>query len=405
MRDMNLISQTYIIRFLEKDLRLFALALAILVYGVWGSPTPDSVTWVEIAVGCLLFISVGTIGFLRAFKYKPDREKWFLCGSVLLIYGLIAGITGALIAGADVTAIVRDILPFGFMFLPLFWMTQNNSDVFVKVLIACFICLGLCFALRASSQIMNLPFNPGYDKLYYLGNSPAVLFSGLFLLGQGMERLARGLKINHVIFAGFCFSGSLLTLLPMIITSQRASLAAVLFYGIFLFGLFALKAPRRMIIIGSLGLIMTALFFDDLLFKILLDIQEKSDLVGSNMRFEEWRAVWSEISQNPLTILFGQGWGASFPSPAVADIEVTYTHGLMGYMFLKLGLVGFVLCGFYITSLMRLLLKEFPMQPVFSMALAAPLLIDTFLYAAFKSLDFGLLLAMIPACKILTNTK
>jgi hypothetical protein len=46
--------------------------------------------------------------------------------------------------------------------------------------------------------------------------------------------------------------------------------------------------------------------------------------------------------------------------------------------------------------LIRLVFRE----PVIGLALAAPIFIDVFLYASFKSLDFGLMLLLIPSLLI-----
>ena len=123
------------------------------------------------------------------------------------------------------------------------------------------------------------------------------------------------------------------------------------------------------------------------------------------MRAEEWCAVWAEIAAHPLSLIFGQGWGATFSSPAVADIEVNFTHGLLSSLLLKTGLAGFALGLAYLYGLGRVLVRLFSGYPVVVLAVAGPVLIDVVLYASFKSLDFGLVLALIPALLYSSKTR
>lgn len=46
-----------------------------------------------------------------------------------------------------------------------------------------------------------------------------------------------------------------------------------------------------------------------------------------------------------------------------------------------------------------------PDHPGWAEVLAGPIAIDVFLYASFKSLDFGLVLMLIPACLIYEHDK
>jgi len=190
-------------------------------------------------------------------------------------------------------------------------------------------------------------------------------------------------------------AGCAAAVLPIVMTAQRASMAAIVVYGIVVFGVLFMRYPRRMLFVGTGFGVFVAFAFGGFLLDAYEGVVSKSSLVGANMRAEEWAAVWGQISQHPLTLIFGRGWGAFFASPAVADIEVSYTHSLLSMMLLKIGVLGFGLCVLYIGALFLALLRCFRGGEVLVLALAAPLLIDVFLYAAYKSLDFGLLLGMI----------
>ena len=101
------------------------------------------------------------------------------------------------------------------------------------------------------------------------------------------------------------------------------------------------------------------------------------------------------VGPSPGSILFGKGWGATLASPAVGGMVVNYTHNLLTALWLKTGLIGLILAGLYIAGLAKGLVPLLWTNPVLAVALAVPLVIDTLLYASYKSLDFGLILLLI----------
>jgi hypothetical protein len=136
--------------------------------------------------------------------------------------------------------------------------------------------------------------------------------------------------------------------------------------------------------------------FADNIFSVWATLSHKTELVGVNMRFEEMRAVWAAVNERSFGVVFGLGWGAKFSSPAVADIRIGYTHSLLSGMVLKTGLVGAVLTLAYLGGLAGLLVKTKGYMAIV-LALGGALVIDTFLYASYKSLDFGVVLMLVPA--------
>ena len=400
MRISGFSSLPFITHVLEADLRIVALIAAIFLYAFLGVPTPDAVSWVEIAVGGLIVCAIGVAGFRQVLGGVYGSARWFVLGQVFLLYGVCAGLIGGLLSGAALGAVLRDLIPFGFMFLPLFFIRLYERDVFRHVLTCLFIVLGCVFSVRTGAFLLGYDFYFGYEALSYLANSPAVLFAALFLCGVGLQRLAQEVSTRSVVIAVVCLTACCIVLIPVVMTAQRASMLAVVVYVVLIFGFMVLCAPRRMMVVGSVVAAIAFVFFDAVISSVLGDavarIEEKSAMVGDNKRIEDVIAVWDTISGHPLSLLFGNGWGASFASPAVMDIEVYFTHSLLSSMLLKIGVVGLLLCAGYIGALFFALLRMVKAEPVMVLAIVAPLLIDVFLYAAFKSLDFGLLLAMIP---------
>ena len=383
-------------RLLRLDLRAAALVCAIVFYAFAGSPTPDMPGLIEAFIGGLLVFAIGVSGFFGALSFDRYQSYWFFAGQAFLIYGVISGLLGGLLFGADLPHVIRDLLPFGFLFLPLFLMRFYHGEVGSDRVFFLFAFIGVIFALRTDVHGLLLPFKLDSDALYYLGNSPSVLFAALFLSCCALQRLAASFGLKNC-GAAFVFLGlGVFAFLPIVETIQRASLLAFAVYFVFAAAILFFRSPIRMSVVVVVLLCLFAVFAGGILDMMFGDFLSKTQLVGANMRVQELEAVLVEISAHPLSFLFGKGWGASFSSPAVADIEVYFTHSLLTSVLLKTGFIGFALCIFYIGTLFIALIREFKVQPLIVMAIAAPLLIDVFLYAAYKSLEFGLLLALIP---------
>ncbi|MGB0720349.1 MAG: O-antigen ligase family protein, partial [Bdellovibrionales bacterium] len=238
------------------------------------------------------------------------------------------------------------------------------------------------------------------DALYYLGNSPLVLFTALLSIGLAIRALSRSLGVTAWALSGAMAGVCLLGLFTFALSLQRASLAAVCAYTALCLLIATVGCPRRMAFVWLLSGVAAAFWFDDLAaaFSPVFDrLAAKTHLVGANMRIQEWQAVWAQICQSPLTFLFGQGWGGGFSSPAVADIRVNYTHSLFSALLLKTGVVGMALGGVYMIAMLDVIRRLFGRNAFLALALAAPLMIDILFYAAYKSLDFGVLLTLISA--------
>lgn len=380
-------------RFLSIDVLHFkslAIFAALSVYAVFGSPTPDGFGFVEGVVGALLICVIGARGAVAAVNVRSPKPFWFAAGQALLVYGIVVGVIGGLMQGHDIGLMARDIIPFLFLFLPLFLMSSmRDKRSFSMCLLAGALLIGLGFSVRAALL--------SDDALYYLGNSPCVLLAALLGIGYGVERAARGINLQNLGIAAAAFSGSALCILPLIESVQRASLGAVFIYSILVVVFAFIRAPRRVLLLFLAALPVLLWLGDAYLMQVWDRIAGKSDLVGGNKRIEEWQAVWAHINHAPLSVIFGHGWGAGFSSPAVADIRVNFTHSLLSSMILKIGVVGLGLCVAYLYGLVRILWGQFGRSTVFVLGIAAPFVIDVFLYGAYKSLDFGLLLALIPA--------
>lgn len=360
---------------------------AIFLYAALGSPTPDHPGYLEMVIAALLICATGSSGLWGAARYNVKAPAWFVAGQVFLIYGLCAATLGGVLAGHGLTAMARDMAAFLLMLLPLFCLRAVPE----KALLFSALGLGLLFAVRAQFDMPGLALG---EALFYLANAPTVLFAAIAFAGLALQSFVERFSLAALMKAGLLIFMCVLCLLPMIETQQRASLGAFVLSMMFLLGVYLWRSPRRssFVLVAVLG---AGLVYGGQVLGVFEDLSRKTALVGVNMRVEEWAAVWGEIASNPFRAMFGRGWGATFSNPAVAGITVNYTHGLASSLLLKTGVFGLVLGLGYVWLLALGLYPALRQRPVLAVALAAPLLIDVFLYASFKSLDFGVILLLI----------
>ncbi len=358
----------------------------------------------EALIGFLLIAAIGFSGVRQAIEpvFQPGKPLWHGSGKLLLFYGLSIPLLVAGLSGAGPGLILRDLLPFAFFLLPVF-MLQNleKRPLAAPYLLVAVSGLGVVFALRSFLHIY--PFNlisPALfrapDELFYFANAPSVLFAGLILTGLAGEKLMNANRGRDIILAAAFFGLALIPLLAMALSEQRATLGALALYGaLLMLAAFWLKTAK------SLRILTVTAIFLWVSFPVLSDVwhvlSHKTVAVGLNMRLQEAGAVWQEVSSSPGSLLFGLGWGGTFHSPAVGGLSVNFTHSLLTSMLLKTGLTGLMLSVFYLAGLSGALVRLVFRNPVSGFALAAPFLIDIFFYASFKSLDFGLVLLLIPA--------
>jgi hypothetical protein len=365
------------------------LCLAVMVYGLWGVPTPLQMGVPEITIGALLALSALGFGAWNVFDFKNEQRLWTALARAFLIFGLTVPLLMSVGSGNDMAATMRDMAAFVFMMIPLIFIKAASH---FRMMLFAVIGLGILLAVRCLHLDM-FAFMGSAEKLDYLENMPSVLFAALFLAGSAVGIFCERFSMKALSISILCGLSACNCLMPLIATAQRASL------GVFALGLMMIvcvqlwQRPKRAFwLLPVLGILL--LFFLPQISEILSTLTSKNILVGNNMRGEELAAVWNQISVSPFTVLFGHGWGAQYASPAVAGISINYTHSLLSALLLKAGLSGVILGGAYIAGILFSLVRQGRTHLVLVLALAGPLLIDVFLYASYKSLDFGLVLAL-----------
>jgi len=376
-------------------LRFAALIGALWIYGLFSSPTPDDPGLAEALIGILLLVA--------ALPGLPGASgaPWRKAGLVFLFYGASLPLLIAAWNGNAPTAVLRDIVAFAFFLLPVFTADLFHGKTAEERrgwLVASVLFIGLCFAARVFLPLMESAADAAEwtrpPDPFYFANAPSVLFCALYLCGAGGLRLTEG-TATHRMAGATMIALSALPVFAMAVITQRATMG---YMALALTGLLMLALILRPARAAPLWLL-TALAlaaFSPSLGTLAGRLSLKTELVGANMRLEEARAVMDIVSGGGLSMLLGKGWGATFASPAVGGVIVNYTHNFLTALWLKTGLCGMAIGGFYIARFGLLLMPLSFRNPVAAAALAGPLLIDVFFYASYKSLDFGLILLMIP---------
>ncbi|AGH97260.1 hypothetical protein A11S_427 [Micavibrio aeruginosavorus EPB] len=313
-------------------------------------------------------------------------------------------LVGAVMAGATPGNILRDIVPFLFMLLPVFMIDTVRDRVrWHFIITACVVVLGVVFSARVIAPLVlassgfdgaaQLGMNMSAQDPHRLANAPSVLFAAMAMLGAAGVLISRRMNANGLLSAVFLSALALIPVAAMALVLQRASLGLLAAGVVFWVGVGIVKKPRRMAI-PLLGLAVLCVAVWGPLPDVVAGLSHKNAMVGANMRWQEAAAVRDAL-HGIGAVLFGNGWGATVQSPAVGDAIVTFTHSLGTTLWLKSGLVGVGLGVAYFGGLALALIRFLPIHPILVVALGAPMVIDYLLYASFKSLDFGLILLLV----------
>lgn len=382
--------------------RAYAFMAGLLVYALFSAPTPDRIGIAEILVLAGLLVGIGVSGVMQTagLSVEEPAPRWHFPARLLLLFGLSVPLVTGLAQGHLFSLVLRDIIPFLFLLLPLFLSPSFINRVPLAKLFPYMLCLmGLIFVVRVMASFainvgaghFPLGFMPDPGNLV---NAPTVLFAALFLSGTGGLWLIESRTVPEALRAGGCFLLALALLAGMAGIGQRAHIGAWALTVALWTGMLAVKRPLSLWRIG-LVLAVVSIALWPFATEILTGLAQKTSMVGLNNRAEEALAVWESFRDRPLALLFGQGWGASITSPAVGPYPVNYTHSLLTTYLLKTGLCGLVLVLAYLGMFAGGIWRILWAYPVAGLAVAAPFLIDITLYASFKTLDFGLLLVLI----------
>lgn len=372
----------------RRALALFAAA--VLIYSLWGVPTPELLRWPEYITGLLLVASITPL-FIWRFV-RRDTQETPLIVFVLLVYSLTIPLFMALFSGNTAEQVFRDVIAALFLLMP--WLvierfrdgTRTDQGLLALIVISGFL-MGTRVLLGAYDPAAGGMKIPVPDP-EYLANLPTVLFAALVLFWAGIHW---GVMRHHFFRAVVFLMASFALVYVMAGIGQRATTGLFALSAFVIIALYGLRAPVWMACFLGTAFIGLWLILDEAAY-LAEGLIRKTQAVGLNMRFEEARAVMESLEVSGWAVMFGRGWGAMYESPAVGGEMVNFTHNFFTHYWLKTGLVGLVLITAYISLFVNVLIRLFFARPVFALILGPPLLIMLTLYASFKSFDFGLFL-------------
>lgn len=395
------------------------LALSIFViYGLFSSPTPDSIGLAEALIALLLVALIVSSFDLRVLFVRSSTKVDFLviCALCFWLLMTVLPLVGML-RGNNLNDVIRDMIPalYAFIFLLLWTSSSMNKASIESAIILGLVFVGMAFSLRYFQvdgvNWRNVGKATMFGDMRYLPQDPAVTFAAIFSLCEAFRFLNRKnliFCITLLLISGVCISA-------LIGMSVRAP---ILLY----FLVVALYAT----IIGNLGI-----RFAIALLLIVLAINgwqtiestggiisNKFSSVGFNSKEKEALAILAQIFQNPWIFFFGTGWGGLIETPTLSS-EVRFVHNFALYYFVKAGLVGLIFAAALIYKSFFVLLGvvcKWAFAPRFkacfvnyessvAIAILATFSSSLFLQANFKSLSFGFLmfLALRLACMVPSN--
>ncbi len=385
--------------FLQKS-SLFLLGS---IYGIFGSSSPDQLSWVECSVFIILMISVGVQGIITPFRNVQTIPRPLFWLFLLFIWGTAMGVGMALIHGQNLNWIVRDYASFLMLCLPLFFFYHFSKKDFLKNFQYLIFGIGTLFSLRVIKNLheKNGQSDTGEIGALYLSISPEILFTACALSMMFLYFIFLSGNTKIIQKVSFVCCTLLLTFFSTYVlyrSSMRAGIGAV-FFSLSAMSLWAIiYRPKKSVMLAMIGIV-SLVVFQDLLLDKLTPLFEKQREVGLNQRFEEIFVVSQELGSSPITHMIGLGWGAGIESPSSAGLYVNFTHNLFSSLWLKTGLVGVILMMAFCVSTLRSLSQRVSLKNHHSFILLTALIlclsVNMLLYGGYKSLGFGLCLTLL----------
>ncbi|UEM05626.1 hypothetical protein JL101_009375 [Skermanella rosea] len=384
-------------------MRAGGLAVALAAYGLFGAPAPAGIGWVEVAVAGGLACALGVVRPLCVgsglMLIAPSARLHEVVGTAAFLYLLWVPLLGAAFAGAAPEDVFRDIVPLGFLFLPV--LLAPAGPLAGRLLPVGLAGVGLLFALRwwwPAVDIGSVGRTVMAEGDLYLLNSPAVLFTAVWLPLEGVARLFRRPRPGWAVLA---VAGS--ALLAAAGAVAAAALAGAVHRAAVLIAV-ATVVSRILVLGRRVPLVLAAValaaggvaaVLQDTILGTAAQIAWKTETYGLNERASEAAIVAGHIGSSPASLVFGAGWGALVRNPAVGEMWVSYTHSFATYMLLKTGIAGALAALAYLLSLVPPLVALMKREPTLAFGLLPPLAIGLFAHTSFKYLCFGLILSIV----------
>jgi len=382
----------------QRYLDTFYLLVALLTYAFFSSSTPDNVGVPEIVIALFLLLFVGLKTPLITLQKTREKTTYlpqylYIVFYVLLIVPLFIGIV---VNENNILDALRDIIPFIYLFIPLFFIEKmnNSPEYWSDVLLILISVIGVSFSMRHLLTSDN-PFESiGKEIIFgnkeYFPMDPAVLFTATILPLIGIFKVF----IEKKIFFGtlFIFFG-FLTFLSIVSIMVRAQIILVLFSIIIYFLWISKQNFFRLLTIGLIVFILITVNIE-LLSGIYDLLMAKFENAGLSNRDAEFIAVVHNSSLSFMKTLFGEGWGGMIELPTSPGSKIRFTHNIFNYFILKGGFIGVALIGSYFMYIILLLmkLKWNNRNIILNLTLINIIIVHILLEPGFKMLSIGLII-------------
>jgi len=378
-------------------IKVWAIGAGVILYGVLSAPAPQSIRWIEIAVGALLLLGVGFREPARLILGRHDDEvTGGRVGAAVFLWLAWIPLLRGLFLGAEPERVIRDLVPLAFLFSPLALapILLRGGRRAVEILAWAAALAGVLFTLRWGRHADWSDVGAGLpDGRNYLLNAPVVLFAAVFPIARALDFLSR--RKRPLAALGAITGGLICLAAPAAAVHRAALIAAPPALAVACLG--PIRRSRRLL--GSLVATGAALALavGPSAADMIGNAVEKSRQVGLNARVEEAVAAIDRASTSPVSLLLGDGWGALLVDPAVGDWRVAYTHTALSYFLFKTGLLGVAALALWLGTLVRPTIRALIRDPALAAAALAPILAAFTVQSAYKYLDTGFLLALVLA--------
>ncbi|MBD0379769.1 hypothetical protein [Paenibacillus sedimenti] len=382
------------------------IALALLIYATLSSPFPQNPGVFEAAVAlCLmLFVRIPIGALIAAGSFRGmDQYKSFPVWLHMLFFYLLWWelINGAVLQGNNLVDVIRDLIPFIYLFMPLFLLpAMQKAKLDWGAILPWIISLvGVIFSIRfyikADINLTEIGRRYFSDYLLYFPYDPSVIFAGIFLPLMAIQ-IWRVKSPIRMIGSIVMVIGGALALGSLLAVAQRAPIGL----AVVCFTVYALGVARQSI--GKLVLVLVLfasvyMVAQDQIASSLDLLQAKQSEYGANGKTDEMFTIFKEVAKDPSAFFLGRGWGGLFFDP-IYMAKVSYTHSVITYYMLKAGVIGLITFILYLGWVLSRMLKAFTMSrlPVI-LASIVPMSIGMLFQPSYKCLSYGVILALVCA--------
>nr|WP_246500084.1 hypothetical protein [Azospirillum soli] len=366
------------------------------------APAPPGIRVVEAVIGSLLLLAVGVrrplfVATGHALR-TPGVAAWEVPAILALSWLLWVPLLRGAWVGWGAGDMLRDVIPLLYLFLPVLLVPvlRSVAEPATRVLAWALMLAGLFFAGRWWQQAEwgfgAVGARAMADGTDYFLNAPSVLFAAIALPLTGVGLVSRG-GVPRLVAGMVCVGAGVLCLAALAGAVHRMALGLAVMAFVVVALWWGRRAPLTVALLVAVAVVFAAGFSDTLLGALGL-VAEKNRLAGANTRWEEAAMVLDHVSASPWSFLFGDGWGALLPNPAVGGWRVSYTHTLATYALAKTGALGLLALDAYLGGLVPRALTVLRDEPPLGWAVLPPLVMALGLHTSFKYLDTGLILTL-----------